>query len=278
MLMTLAVLHLAATTASGKVSLRQLSARCHAFCPFRPASQLARSIVCLESPLQSDPFPPLTSQTLPQASAQICYFGIRDFDVVPCRDSSTQCDCSNSGPVCTPGCKAANVSAPLPAGCAGTCVPKKPAMCRQGGNIKPIDCAAGYKCAKCIKSSKKPDVACTGVCMPKASKPKPPPPAAAGAMCREGGNIMPVSCEAGYACTNCTKAAGSLPDVACIGVCAPITVAPPPPAAAGAMCREGGNIMPVACEAGYACTNCTKAGSGPRFSDVACIGVCAKGA
>ena len=271
-MLTLAVLHLAVTTASGKVSLSGSAAPVVThFARSDPINQLARLNAVASISIRSLPVP---SQTPLQASAQICYFGIRDFDIVPCRDSSTQCDCSNNGPVCTPGCKAANVSAPLPPGCAGTCVPKKPATCRQGGNIKPIDCAAGYKCAKCTKSSKKPDVACTGVCVPKVSKPKPPPPAA-GAMCREGGNIMPVACEAGYSCTNCTKAAGSQPDFACIGVCRPAPAAPPPPAA-GAMCREGGNIMPVACEAGYACTNCTKAAG--SLPDVACIGVCVKGA
>lgn len=94
-------------------------------------------------------------------------------------------------------------------------------------------------------------------------------------MCHQGGNIKTIACATGFKCTNCTKKSSKRPDAACTGVCVAKKALKPKPPPSPTMCREGGNIRPVACDVGYVCTNCTKAAAA-SLPDFACIGVCVK--
>ncbi|GAQ84058.1 hypothetical protein KFL_001740170 [Klebsormidium nitens] len=79
-------------------------------------------------------------------------------------------------------------------------------ICRQGGNIAPIDCPSGLVCEPEGPVPSNPDIARMGVCVP--------------ATCRQGGSILPIDCPPGLVC----ELRGPVPlnpDIARLGACVP---------------------------------------------------------
>ncbi len=97
--------------------------------------------------------------------------------------------------------------------------------------------------------------------------------------------MIAAPCANGYTC-NCTDSPGCTPvckasnasDVpaGCSGTCTRSATPKrrPPLPRAPKSCRQGGNILPIACPSGYACANCTSPMA--DMPDMACTGICVK--